>query len=176
MMKPRSLRQWCATFPCRLRMPRPRERRISATWPQAYDDARTRPSSELETIHTARGRECVRWRDGWAPAVGPAADRHGGIPRPVNDPRAFVCRDLRPREGVYKSRIRLAGRPPRASSNAVDWLARCAARSAPHSLGAELGVDPRPQRTVGDQPRAHVVDDRDHEDRSGRAASTRLRD
>ena len=83
--------------------------------------------------------------------------RYGGV---------VVHRRIRRDQGAHELRRGPAGRPSRAEAGARRGLGHRDTGAIYLDVGAELELDSRGERAVGHQSGLHVVNHRDHEDRS----------
>ena len=132
-----------------------------------------RPSREPRAILAARRRQRVRRCDGRHGAQHPAGDRRARLsPRGARG-RTLVHRRLRRHEGADQLPRRSALRSFRPQARARRRLARRCAGAVSAHVGAELVVGALRERAARREPGAHVVDDRDHENRSRRPEEPR---
>ena len=81
--------------------------------------------------------------------------------------RALIHRRLRSDEGGHELCRRAPGRSRRTQTRARRGMAGRGTGSVHADVGAELELDPRGQRAARHQSGLHLVDDGDHENRSG---------
>jgi len=129
--------------------------------------------SQLASVLAPGAGQRLRRGHGGAGAQRPAAGRSGGLRARVQERRSVLPRLVRVGEGGCQLRSRPLGRSGRSPTGAPAGLAVRPAGAVVDPLGTDLVVDRVRQRAPRRQPRAGLVDDGRHEDRSGGSSPSR---
>ena len=132
-----------------------------------------RPVGQLASDRIVGGRQHVRRRDDWHGTHHPARPGRSRIRNHVQDRRRLIHRHFRSGQGRLQPARRThrpTVHPPPDPHRRLDD--RHTGPPAAH-LGASLGMDHRRQPAIGRKPGPCLVNDRQHEDRSGRPAMAR---
>ena len=124
------------------------------------------PPRERRAVHAARDRQRVRGRHGRHGAQHPPGHRRAGLSSRRAHGGVVVHRRLWRDQGAHQLRRGPTGRPGRAEAGARGGLGHRDTGAIHLDVGTDLELDSRGECALGDQSGLHMVDHRDHEDRS----------